>query len=360
MHAMFTKSFRVRIAVVAIGSVLSGGAALQAESVLIQRKYDPSRPMFSEMKIDTVQKISAPGMPGGGMEIKVSQLYCLKEKVKEGDGGRKIVTLTFDRAMQSMDMPMMGSAEFDSDDPDDPDGAPMLGVIYKNLVGESLTVEIDKEGKVAGFSGMDAIASKISEKASVNQFWMMMKSYFTDERGRGSYAEDPLRFYPNRSVKVGDTWESESTDEMPQVGKTQTKHQFKLEKLATEDGRKVAYITYTTRESLIPSEGEENEAGGKKSVEGSSNGTAIYDIERGLIVRNTGEEKKKVVMPGQSMGGGASEVTIEVKSKFISKVFGEEERTRQKEVTARKIAERKKAEEEEDEDEEDDDEDDDE
>ncbi len=361
MSFVLNDSWLFRLMVCSLGIAAIAGAPAKAESVVIKRKYDASKPHYSELKVDVVQKVAAAGMPGGAMEIKFTTLYGLREKVKESSGGKKTVTLTFERAMQSMDMPMMGNVEFDTDDPEDPEAAPMLAAIYQHFIGEAMTIEIGEDGKVIGFSGLDALSEKVSAKASVNQFWMMMKRIFTDKRGRNDWAEDPLLIYPNRSVKVGEQWEAESVDEDPQVGKLTSKHKYKLEKVATEEGRKVAHISYTSTISKAPDAESKDAADPEKpktTVEGSSVGNAVYDIERGVVVRDTKEEKRKIVGPASAFGGGAGEMTVDIKIKSSSRIVPDAERASQKEKTARKIEERKKAEAEDDDDEDEDEDDD--
>lgn len=318
-----------------------GAAEAPAESVKIHRKFDTKSKHYVERSTDIIQKISGAGMPGGGpMEIKMHQLFGVEEKVEDGKLGKKALTITFERARQSMDMPMMGNIEYDSDDPDNEEAAPQLSSLLKPMIGEKLTMEITRDGKVVNFAGMDAIAKKISENATANPLWMQQKQRFTDRRARKEWGEDPLRMYPNKEVNVGDSWESTSEDEDPQLGTILSKTKYKLEKLTKEDGRQIAEISYATDISKIK-DGEGDT--GRAKMEGKSSGKAFYDAESGLIVRQEGEGETKLKMPSQ-----AGELDIVIVSKSTMRHLSEAMRKQQKEEMAAKIAERKKAEEAED------------
>lgn len=332
-----------------LGVVLGFGAsALAAESLVIQRKYDPKRVNYLESKADITQKIKMPNMPNGGeMEIKIKQVFNIRENVEEGKLGKKAVKLTFDRAMQSMDSPMMGTMEYDTDDPDNEEWAPQLGQIFQPMIGETLMVEVTRDGKVVKFSGMDAIAKKISEKAVGNMFWQQMKGRYTDQRARREYGEDPLRMYPNKEVKVGESWEVVSEDEDPQLGLVIRKTRYTLEKIGTEDGRKVAVISSQT--DISKGEGGEGDAA-KAKVSGKATGKSLYDVDLGIVVRNETESDMKIKMAAQG-----NMMDINVLSSGVSRLMTEAERQKQKEEMAAKIAERKKAEEAEEEEDEDED-----
>ncbi len=320
-------------------------SAAAGESVLLQRKFQDGKTNYVHRTVDMVQKIG--GMPGGAMEIKVRSIFGVIEKVKGAAGGKRIVTMTFDRAAQTMDMPMMGELEYDSYDPENEEAAPQLASILQPMVGEALTVEVSKDGKVVGFSGMDAINKKISEKAVANMFWSQVKRQYTDEKARKQWGEDPLLMFPNKEVKVGETWKARSVDDDPQLGVIAHEYEYTLDKITTDQGRKVAHISYKVQISKGESdEGEETPT----KVGGGGSGQAVYDIDEGTVVRQTGQGHMDIKMPPPP--GMPSEpdqmMSVEISSKSLVRRLSAKEQEQERAEINKKIEARKKAAKEED------------
>ncbi|OQZ07150.1 MAG: hypothetical protein B6D36_01395 [Planctomycetes bacterium UTPLA1] len=364
------RDFRFRrVSLLGLLAALTVSTAM-AESVVIKRKFEAGSSYLFESKIHATRVMSGiPNVPKGeSIKMQFDTVLCRREQVKDGAMGKKEVTATFERAVQIFDMPMMGGTlEFDSDDAENEEAAPLLATIFGPMVGESIKYEVGRDGKVLNFSGMDEIAKKIDAKATMNMFWTEMKSEFTDKVGRRQYAEDPLMIYPGKEVAVGDTWSATSKQERPRTGTVVENVTYKLDRIGTENGRKVAFISYTIDESseggdvdkkADDAKGEKKGSGTK--VKGSGKGKAIYDIELGVIVSNETDSKSDIRMSLSEVGGGEGTMKISIAVKSNTRMISEADRNKQKEEAAQKIAARKKAQaEEEAEDEEDDDEDDD-
>ena len=345
------------------------------ESVMVKRKYIPGRVSYIESRTDVVQEIS--GLPMPPMKFDVKQLYGLLEKVEPGTEGDMKITLTYDRAVRTVEAPMMGNLEFDTDDPDYEEAAPQLGTILKPMIGMAMTMEIDKAGKVVSFSGMDAINKKISELAVASMHWEQMKEEFTNERGRQDWGEDPLLIYPNKKVKVGDTWEASSIRERPRVGTVVTDRRYKVERIGTENGRQIVEISVVGviskkkdvkddagAEKPAEKEGDADKEGAEKAapeaeIKGSLFGTAIYDVERGRIVKNTGGGEFDVKIPLSQLIPNLPEseepqfAIFNAEIKTATLILSEKQREAQRLEAKKKAEMRRKAEEEEDEEEED-------
>lgn len=341
-----------------------------AESVLIKRKFEAGSSHLFETKTEATQEMSGmPNVPKGeSMKMKFDTVLCRREQVKDGVMGKKEITATFDRAVQIFDMPMMGGTlEFDSDDAENEEAAPQLATIFGPMVGESIKYEVGRDGKVLNFSGMAEISKKIDAKATMNMFWGQMKEEFTDKAGRRQYAEDPLMIYPGKEVAVGDTWSATSKRERPRMGTIVEESTYKLERIGTENGRKVAFISYTTdvsseggneEKKADDAKGAEKKDSGSK-VKGSGKGKAVYDIELGMIVSIESDSKTDIRMSLSEMGGGEGTMKINSTVKSNTRLISDTDRNKQKEEAAQKIAARKKAQEEEEADDDEDDDDDD-
>jgi hypothetical protein len=310
-------------------------------------------------------------------------LYGLWERVDSATKDKTRIMLTFDRAARNAEAPMMGTVEFDTDDADNEEAAPQLGVLLKPMLGMALTIEVNKEGEVVAFSGMDAINRKVSEKAIASMHWEQMKDEFTNERGKVTWGSDPLLIYPNRNVHVGDTWTATSSMDAPMVGTVVTDYQYKADRIGKEDDRSVVAISVTGVMSRVrdvekddgATEQNSADAGAERSeaarvepktpepeveLSGSLSGTALYDVALGRVVEETTEAKVDMRIPLSKMMPNAPEseepqiVTFDMAIKSTTRVLTEAERMAQK-AEARKRAELRRMAEEEDDDEEEDD-----
>ena len=361
--------------------VLPGGVAL-GESAMFKREYVPGRISYIESKTELDQEIS--GLPMPPMKFHVEMLYGLWEKVESATSDKTSIVLTFDRAARNVEAPMMGDVEFDTDDPEYEEAAPQIGTVLKPMIGLAMTMELGRDGKVVSFSGMDAINKKISKKAVASMHWEQMKEEFTNERGRETWGNDPLLIYPNKEVKVGDTWTASSSMVRPTVGTIVTDYQYKIDRISLENGRKTVSISFAgvvsqgadveqdaDSKEPGPKEGgkkendttkeEPQKAGPKAEVSGLLSGTAFYDVGLGRIVKRTSEGKIDLkillseVMPNVPTSEEPQFAVFKMTIKSTTLILTEKERNAQKAEARKKAELRRAAEEADDEDEEEDD-----
>ena len=279
---------------------------VRAQSVRIEPKYKSGESTYVEQNADIHQKMEGGPMPGA-MEIDIKRVYGLNRKVEATpDGGAKI-TMTFDRTMQKFDSPMMTGA-FDSDAPDE-DDSPMLAGPFKAMVGGTFTMEVDKEGKVKDFSGMKKILEKVEDASGGNPLSGQLRGELTDERGKSTYGEQVYLMYPNKEVNVGETWAKTFHDVLPQIGKVVSHYDYKLDRIAEENGHKMAIVSYksTTEKDSSGKPGDEM-PGASTKLTGSGNGQLTYDVEQGAVTRQTSDGRMNIEItrgaPGKKAKGG--------------------------------------------------------
>jgi len=269
-------------------------ASRAAEGVLIKPRFVQGDKQYIEVVREVKQKMSGPQAPGGGVEFTLRRLYLVAREVESVKAQSVGLGLRFERASQAMDS-MMGELFFDTDDPDNEDAAPQLGSALKPMIGMPMKLRLDSTGQVASFSGMTAIREKVEEAVGGNPMMGMLLSELSDERGRVDWGEQMFLLYPNKEVAPGDTWKKSIHDTLPRIGKVVTDYECKFDRLTQEAGRKVAVIAFTAKMSRDPgdkagSEGSRAEA----TLEGRFNGTAMFDIEAGQIVKRVQEGKMKL------------------------------------------------------------------
>lgn len=262
-------------------------AQVRAQSVRIEPKNKSGETTYIEQDMDVHQKMEGGPMPGA-MEIDIKRVYGLNRKVEPTpDGGAKI-TMTFDRTMQKFDSPMMNGA-YDSDAPDD-DDSPMLAGPFKAMIGGTFTMEVDKEGQVKDFSGMKKILEKVEDASGGNPLSGQLRGELTDERGKSTYGEQLYLMYPNKDVSVGDTWAKTFHDVLPQLGKVISHYDYKLDRIAEENGHKVAIVSYkSTTEKDESAKSDDAMPGASTKVSGSGKGQLTYDVERGTVTKQTSD-----------------------------------------------------------------------
>ncbi|MFH1417187.1 MAG: DUF6263 family protein [Planctomycetota bacterium] len=346
--------FRATLMVFLTG-IMTAGQAL-AEQVLLERKFTPGRISYVEAKDDITQKTSG---PQGDSEYTIHRLYGLMEKVGSPSDGKTPVVFTFDRAVQKVAHTSIGKLHFDTDDPDDDEASPQLSIIFKPLMGLSMTMEFDDAGEVASCTGMEAIVRKIDEEAVGASFWGYFKRDFTDERMSEDWGRDRLLYLPNKKVAIGDTWDVTTETRRPQLGTIVTEFQCKLGRIGEKDGRQVAVVSYTAKSSL--KEDDKTGDGPKTELSGTQTGTVTCDVAMGMMIEDTSESSISIKSPLPAGAGGSEDdggedkdkgpqfMTIGVTVQRHLVVLSEKERKAQKlaaaeKAEARKLAAKKEAE----------------
>jgi hypothetical protein len=311
------------------------------DAVTIKRQFNPGEKVYIQQDSHIDQTIE---MGPTTMKMKMRQLYGVWEAVKKSGGGTTDVELTFDRALQTLESPMMGNMKYDSDDPDNEENVPTLANILQNVVGGTMTMNVGPDGKVIAFSGMDAIREKVASKAAANMFWQQMKHEYTDDGARKKWGEGPLLAYPNKEVGVGDEWESDQTSDVPQVGTLLIATTYRLKEITSRDGRKVAVIA--TDQTITRRADDDEDADATPRVQGSANGELVYDIERGRVTHRTSKDSLKIQMPMPGAPadpeGNKPMMKAGIEIDTTVDVLSEKDRARQKDEMRRKIEERKR------------------
>jgi len=187
-----------------------------------------------------------------------------------------------------------------------------------------------------------------------------------------TWGTSPLLIYPNKKVKVGDTWNATFSMDRHMVGTIVNNYQYKVDRIGTENGRNIVSILVTG----VVSKGADAENEQKKDddsakdevkknepkveVNGSISGTALYDVELGRIVKRSSDSKVDIkiplskLMPNVPPSEEPQFANFKSTIKSTTLILTEKERNAQKAEAHKKAMLRKQAEEEEDEEEDDD------
>lgn len=164
-----------------------------------------------EMKID--QEIM-------GQQIKMDMSSYYTMDVVGAEGDVKTVSTMFDRIKMDMDMPG-SSLSFDSDkrgvDPGSVTAGPMdkINNVFGGLVNRKFTMKINAEGKVEQVSGFKEMVAAMMDSMNLQgddrtEAMARFNQQFNED-GMKSQFERVLYIFPNKEVKVGDSWEKGTT-----------------------------------------------------------------------------------------------------------------------------------------------------
>ena len=263
-------------------------------SKLLKFNFEKGKGYDYEMTMNMDQDVM-----GQNMKMDMSTYYSMD--VKEDDGNEKTITTTFDRIKIGMDMgPMKMDVDSDKPLPIDNSGDSSINNamskvnrLFTALKGKQFSMKVNAEGKVTevtGFKEMaQSIVSSFGDEMSAEEKEKMLKQFdqqFSDEGMKGQM-ERVLYIFPNKEVKVGDTWQKSSTSvgQMPATyNSTYTVKEIEGDMVTLDE------------KSTIKSTDD------KMETTGTVDGTIVVDSRSGLVVTATQNMNMTVKAGGMSMG----------------------------------------------------------
>lgn len=320
------------------------GAARASDSVLLTPKHTKGDSYYFDIDQHITQKVSSPQMPGGSMTFNVHRIYGLIQKVKDATKDVVKLELKFDRVSQKIEAGAMMNVFYDSDDPENEETAEQLAAALSPMLGMPINFELDKDFHVIYVRGMGDIRTAVSSKAGSNPFLRQLAQELNDERARFMYGESRYIFYPNKEVKVGDTWHKELSEVLPNIGKVDYQYDCKLDRISEQDGRKAAIVTFegTAKKASSPAASTQPSGPGM-TLDGTFKGTATYDIEKGLFTKSDYESHSKIVATPDDTEKNAGATKIDLTVKSVMTVSSEAARLQAKEAAQKKAEAAKKA-----------------
>lgn len=160
-------------------------------------KFNPPNGSLYDVGMDMVSKVSQTVM-GQDMEINMGVYANAAYSVKD-ETPNKHIAITYEAMKMTMDA-MGHSMEMDSQDPDT---TKQTSAIVRSMIGKPIEVTLSPYGKVLKLSGTDAIVNGMKGGAAEKE---AMKNVMSDDVLKSSI-EQSFRFYPEKPVKVGDSWD---------------------------------------------------------------------------------------------------------------------------------------------------------
>jgi hypothetical protein len=197
-----------------------------------------------------------------------------------------------------MNMNVMGmEIDINSDKPvanddEDPKKNPlgMMSKMITSLVNKPFVVKVDEEGKVLEVTGFDKIITDMIDAMNVDenlkaQTLASMKDQFSEQSIKDQFAQC-FYIFPNKEVKVGDSWDKTFTTGGKMASKNVTTFTVK-----GIEGNHVSLTTRTKISSDTP--GQE--------ISGTQSGNVLVDSKSGLMINAEFDQDINVQTQGQSV-----------------------------------------------------------
>lgn len=301
------RKLRISLIIAAVFSFLIGIEACQSSksatsAKMLKFNFEKGKGYDYEMNIDMDQEIM-----GSSTKLGIATYYSMD--VMEDDGKVKVLQARYDRFKMDMDLFGM-KLNVDTEKPVDTAGASkdpmqMISRLFGAIKGKQFRMKVDAEGKVLEINGFKEIAESIissmeldaeDQKEVRGKMETQFDQQFNDQNIREQF-ERVLYIFPNKEVKVGDSWQKSSNMNSKMSGKMNSTY-----KVTEIEGD---MVTLEEKTKIVS-------ADDAMEVEGEQNGILVVDSRTGLVVT------ADLVMDMTAKAGGMS-IDIKAKTKIKGK-----------------------------------------
>lgn len=201
-------SFFAMLTLLAGFTACNSGGSGSGEAYTIKMRLNKGDQFNNNIKMNTE-------MTAAVMTMKMNMAFDTKFEVLESTDTGKVLQLTYTKADAHMDMGSLGSIGNAADS--------ILQNTYKKMVGKSIRMTLTPDYKISSVSGFDSLV--VSDMADEMSRQTVEKMFSKDQLNNtfGMY----FNLYPSKPVKVGDTWESETSMSLADIN-MKVKIKYKL------------------------------------------------------------------------------------------------------------------------------------
>ncbi len=231
-----------------------------------------------------------------GQKIQMDMSFYYSMDVTDEKDDVKTITSVIDRFKMKMGVAGM-NLDIDTDKPlpslgkteDGKDPMKAINSLFGAIKGQKFTMKVDAEGKILEVAGFENMANNIVDSMDMDEKEReeMRKEFgkqFNAEKTKGQL-ERIFYIFPNKEVKVGDSWQKNSKVTGEMGGAYSSTY-----KVTDIEGDMVTLEENTKVESI-----EE-----KMNVKGNIKGTIVVDSRLGLVVDSDQEMKMTADAAGKS------------------------------------------------------------
>ncbi|WP_231425737.1 MULTISPECIES: DUF6263 family protein [Pedobacter] len=228
--------------------------------------------------------------------------------IRNGDNLSKDIDVVYNRIFMKSSA-MGNTMTMDSNDPDTTKQNP-----FRGIKGASFRMVMEPNGTIKSLTGIDAMLTSMTSKMSkdsavISTLKASLAKQFNSE-GMKQTMESSLKIYPDKPVKIGDSWTVDTKMQMTMPIETITKYTLK----DVKNG-----IAFLSISGTLISKGNFETMGNKMQTDltGTNNGDAELEIKSGLILNS----HLRMEMAGTMT---AMEQKINFELQGINKIVGKE------------------------------------
>ena len=278
--------FLIGMSVAGIQSCQSTKSA--TSSKMLKFNFEKGKGYDYEMIVNMDQEIT-----GQKMQMDMTSYYSMD--VIADDGATKTITSSYDRF--KMDMVVAGmNINVDTDKPstdisdEKENPMKMLNGLLGAIKGKKFIIKANAEGKIVSVEGFKDMAASIVDsmhldEAQRQQMMTQFGKQFNDQNIKDQF-ERVLYIFPNKEVKVGDSWQKITNPGGAMAGKY------------TSD-----YTVSEIEGDMVTLEEKSKIEGGSPEMDlkGTITGTLVIDSKTGLVVNADPDMKITTSKGGQSI-----------------------------------------------------------
>lgn len=139
--------------------------------------------------------------------------------------------------------------EYDSAVPAKGEEADATQKLLEELIGKKVRLKLSREGRILELEGFDRIVRDAMKKAGHPEGGVgpIVEQFLKDKRMK-TILQESFGLLPEKAVKVGDTWESDSVLSVPMLGEMKLANTMELQGVSEDGGR--ASVGQKTRLSV--------------------------------------------------------------------------------------------------------------
>lgn len=285
---------RARASLIPLVGLFAGVSAFGGDAVLLQLRSDSAPEAYAEFTAEASQTMTGPD--GNPMKVSSKSVYGLLTTTTVGAEGVQI-RATFDRLYGYLAFGEGIQSRYDTDDPEAEDASPDHKAAFALVLNQAVTMTFDPAGVGKIVEGGEAIRTKLNELGPQNFVaGSMARDELADRRMLSNFGESVLAIYPNREVRVGETWKVTQHDEYPSVGKVIQSFECALEKIEPSPDGDVAVVRFS---GTVVKDAAEQPAEGKRlgKIDGTFTGVARYAVNLGQFVDVRADTTSKIEVP---------------------------------------------------------------
>ncbi|WP_343522860.1 DUF6263 family protein [Pedobacter sp.] len=297
-------NYRMRILATLILSLVSIGSFAQKTYVLRQNYPVGNKYNFSFISDQMInQKISGRNVHST-QTIETDYTF----DITEGHNGDKDIKVTYNRSF--MKSTAMGNAmTLNSDDQDSTKNNP-----FRGIKGASFFMTVGPNGGIKTVAGIDKMLDNMSQRMSkdtgqVKQIKKALSKQFNNEVVKQTM-ESSFKIYPEKAVKIGDSWTVDTKMQMSMPIETITQYTLK----EIKDGMAILGVKGT-----LISKGDFEVMGNKieTDLSGTNSGETSIDVKTGIVLNS----HLRVELYGKMKSMGQD---IDFEMQGINKIIGKE------------------------------------